>query len=109
MKSLKPPSHRWISRREFVRKSALALSFAPALTGPFIRTARAGEPGPNGKVRLGLIGAGGMGCGDLACFFRNPEVDCAVVCDVDDAHVADGLAVCAKHDRPTPATVKDFP
>ena len=26
-----------------------------------------------------------MGQGDLECFFLNPEVDCVVVCDVDDA------------------------
>jgi predicted dehydrogenase len=96
-----------ISRREFVRNSTLAAS-AAALAGPFIRSLRAGEPGPNDKVRLGLIGAGAMGCGDLDCFFGNPEVDCAVICDVDDAQIAKGLEVCAKRGRKKPDTVKDF-
>ena len=31
-----------------------------ALTAPFARSARAAEPGPNDKVRLGLVGCGGM-------------------------------------------------
>jgi hypothetical protein len=67
-----------LSRREFVRTSALAAG-AVALAGPFMRVARAGEPGANSKLRVGLIGCGGMGTGDLATFFRNPEVDCADV------------------------------
>ena len=96
-----------ISRREFVRKSALAAS-AAAFAGPFLRPVLAGEPGPNEKVRLGLIGSGGMGCGDLDCFFGNLEVECAVVCDVDDAHIAKSLEVCARRGRKQPDTVKDF-
>jgi len=96
-----------ISRREFVRKSALAVS-AAAVAGPLIRSVRGGEPGPNDKVRLGLIGSGGMGRGDLECFFLNPEVECAVICDVDDAMIAKGLEVCASKERKRPDTVKDF-
>jgi len=95
------------SRREFVHTSAL-FAGAAAVSGPFIRSVRAGEPGPNGKLRLGLIGSGGMGRGDLACFFGNPEVDCVVICDVDDAMIAKGLEVCAKAGRKRPETVKDF-
>src|SRR5512135_657968 len=88
----------YISRRQFLGKSALATSLAPVaisgLTSPFVRSARAAEPGPNEKVRLGLIGCGGMGQGDLECFFLNPEVDCAVICDVDDAMLAKGVQIC---------------
>lgn len=96
-----------LSRREFVRTSALAAG-AATLAGPLIRSVRADEPGPNSKVRLGLIGCGGMGRGDLECFFRNPEVDCAVIADVDDSHLANGLDLCARHKRPRPDTVRDF-
>jgi predicted dehydrogenase len=100
------------SRRAFLGKSALATAVVPlafsGVTGPFIRSARAGEPGANDKVRVGLIGAGGMGCGDLECFLKNPEVECAVVCDVDDAHLKNSLAVCEKRERKMPDTVKDF-
>jgi len=101
-----------ISRRQFLGKSALAATLAPAalgaLSSPFIRSVRAGEPGPNDKVRLGLIGCGGMGQGDLECFFLNPEVDCVVVCDVDDARIAKVVEICQKRRGKQPATVKDF-
>ena len=94
-------------RRSFVRKSALGASLLAA-SGPLIRSVRAGEPGPNDKIRVGLIGSGGMGRGDLECFFLNPEVDCAVIADVDDGQIAKGLEVCAKKGRKQPDTVKDF-
>src|SRR6267143_1427807 len=94
-------SSKQISRREFVRTSAV-------VAGPFIRSLRAGEPGANDKIRLGLIGCGGMGGGDLATFFLNPEVDCAVICDVDDSHLAKGVELCEKLRSKKPDTVKDF-
>src|SRR5256712_10558709 len=101
-----------ISHRKFLGKSTLAVSIAPATLGclsfPFVRPARAGEPGPNEKVHLGLIGSGGMGQGDLECFFLNPEVECAVICDVDDARIAKGVEICEKKRGKKPDTVKDF-
>jgi len=101
-----------ISRRKFLGKSALAASLAPlavtSLTSPFVRSVRAAEPGPNDKVRLGLIGCGGMGQGDLECFFLNPEIDCVVVCDVDDARMAKGVEICSQKRGKKPETVKDF-
>ena len=97
-----------ITRRKFLGKTAAASIAVGALSSPFIRIARAGEPGANDKIRLGLIGCGGMGQGDLKCFFLNPEVDCAVICDVDDSRIATGLGICADKGRPKPDTVKDF-
>src|SRR5438046_2832334 len=110
--SSKGSTMKQISRRKFLGKSALAVSIAPAALGclsfPFVRSVRAGEPGANEKVRLGLIGSGDMGKGDLACFFLNPEVDCAVICDVDDARIAKGVAICEQKRGKKPDTVKDF-
>lgn len=94
------------SRRDFVRTSALA--GAAAFAAPYIHVARANEPGANSKIRVGLIGCGGMGRGDLECFFRNAEVDCAVIADIDEGHMAKGVEICAKHNRPKPDTVTDF-
>ena len=98
------------NRRKFFQKTALGASLAPILTAgfPFVRSARAGEPPASEKIRLGLIGSGGMGRGDLECFFLNPEVDCAVICDVDDARLAKGLEICEKKGRAKPETVKEF-
>jgi predicted dehydrogenase len=49
-----------------------------------------------------------MGQGDLECFFLNPEVDCVVVCDIDDAHIAKGVEICQKKRGKTPDRAKDF-
>jgi hypothetical protein len=93
-----------IPRRQFIRNTARWAGTA-ALAGPFIRSLRAGEPGPNDKIRLGVIGCGGIGQVDLDCFLGNPEVDCVVIADLDEAMTAKGLAVCEKHERRKPDTV----
>ena len=97
-----------LNRRNFVHSAGLAALAAGGAGAPFVRSARAGEPGANDKVRIGLIGCGGMGQGDLACFFLNPEVECAVVCDVDDARIAKGIEICEGKRGRRPDTVKDF-
>jgi predicted dehydrogenase len=101
-----------VTRRKFLRKSVLTSSLAPvalsALSGRVSGSLRAGEPGPNDKLRLGVIGCGGMGEGDLATFFLNPEVDCPILCDVDDARLAKVVALCERLRSKKPDTVKDF-
>jgi predicted dehydrogenase len=103
-----PTNMKVISRRQFVTSSSLAALALSAGSGPFIRSARAQEPGANSKVRIGLIGCGGMGQGDLECFFLNPEVDCPVICDIDDAMLAKATDICQKKRNSKPETVKDF-
>src|SRR5665213_1140781 len=97
-----------INRRNFLGTSALAALAAGSSRFPFIRAARADEPGANDKIRLGLIGCGGQGQVDLKCFFLNPEVDCVVACDVDDAQLAKVAALCEDKRGKKPDTVKDF-
>lgn len=99
-----------VSRRSFLTNTGVAVGLAPVLMGgmPFIRSARAAEPGPNSKIRAALIGSGGMGRGDLECFFLNPEVDCAVICDVDDAMSAKGAEICEAKRGKKPDVVRDF-
>src|SRR5437868_9905058 len=97
-----------ITRRKFLRSVAISTVAVRQFAPPFVRVLRANETGASNKVRLGLIGCGGMGQGDLECFFLNPEVDCAVICDVDDARLAKGLEICEKKGRSKPDTVKDF-
>ncbi|HWD18397.1 MAG TPA: Gfo/Idh/MocA family oxidoreductase [Verrucomicrobiae bacterium] len=95
-----------MTRRNFLGASAMGALAVGAF--PFVRSARAGEPGANDKIRLGLIGCGGMGQGDLKCFFLNPEVDCAVICDVDDAQLGKVSAICEEQRHKKPDTEKDF-
>jgi predicted dehydrogenase len=101
---MQPP----INRRHFLGQSALATLAVGTVGTPFIRVARAGEPGANDKIRLGLIGCGGQGRVDLQCFFGNPEIDCAVIADVDEAQLAKGVQLCADNHRSKPDTVTDF-
>ncbi len=101
-----------VSRRTFLRNSAVAGGLAPlafgGLTAALTRPLSAAEPGPNSKIRLGIIGSGDMGVGDLDCFLANPEVDCVVVCDVDDARIAKGVELCEKRRQKKPDTTRDF-
>jgi predicted dehydrogenase len=100
-----------LSRREFLSKSATAGtvgSIALGLGAPFVRTSWAADPGPNSRVRVALIGSGGMGRGDLATFFQNAEVECPVICDVDDGMAAKGAEVCQKQRGKKPELTRDF-
>ncbi|MBM3496200.1 MAG: Gfo/Idh/MocA family oxidoreductase [Armatimonadetes bacterium] len=87
-----------VTRRGFV---AGALAAGLALPG-------GARPGANDRVRIGLIGCGGMGRGDLQTFLANPEVDCPIVCDVDDRQAARARAVVEEARNATPDTVRDF-
>jgi predicted dehydrogenase len=96
------------TRRSFLGTATMATLAAGSLASPGIRTARADTVSPNEKVRLGVIGCGEMGQGDLKCFFLNPEVDCVALCDVDDARLAKATAICQEQRGKKPDTVKDF-
>lgn len=96
-----------VSRRNFLRQSSVFAAGLPLAGGlvlsPLPRAAAASE-----KVRVALIGSGGMGRGDLATFFLSPEVDCPVVCDVDDKQLAEAVKLVKDKRNATPDTVKDF-
>ena len=96
-----------MTRRNFLGKTALAAA-ASGLTAPLVRSARAQTPAVASKIRLGVIGCGGMGQVDLKDFVANADVECVVICDLDEARIAAGLEICAKAGRQQPETVKDF-
>jgi len=100
-----------ITRRQFLRTSAVAASAGSSLiatAGPEPRSVSAQAPGANDRIRLGVIGCGGMGRGNLATFLANPEVECALICDVDEAQMAQALQVVAKHRSSKPEALRDF-
>jgi hypothetical protein len=63
-------------RRDFVKASA-----AFGLFGTFHSTARAVSP--NGKLRTGHVGVGGMGGADLGSISSHAQVEVAALCDID--------------------------
>ena len=64
--------------------------------------------GAAGRVRVGLIGCGGMGKGDLATFLLNPEVECPVVCDPDENQMGGAATLIQEKRGSRPEMVRDF-
>ncbi len=93
-------------RRHFLTTTATALS-AP-LWGGWVLPAVARAAAPSARLRVGLIGCGGMGQGDLSVFLQNPEVDCPVVCDPDDAQSAAAARLVEEKRGHRPDRVRDF-
>jgi predicted dehydrogenase len=94
------------NRRDFLKRGAWA---AGALYGGLVVSRGYGQaPAASEKIRVGIIGSGGMGRGDLATFFLSPEVECPIVCDVDDKNIAEGAKLVEKSRGKAPATTKEF-
>lgn len=94
-----------VSRRSFLASSGIVAT-APLwgrLVAPHSAQAAAAD-----KIRVGLIGCGGMGKGDLSTFFLNPEVECPVVCDPDNDQTAGAATLVAEKRGKRPDTVRDF-
>ncbi len=96
------------SRRTFLtnttRLAAAAglsgLSAAPALSRP--------SGSANDKIVVALIGANSMGYGDLNNALKVPNVECALLCDIDDAVLARRAADVERTQGKAPRLVKDF-
>ncbi len=99
-----------INRRSFLRTTGSCVGTAAVWGGlGFSLGAHAvGPVGANDKIRVGLIGCGGMGKGDLATFFLAPEVVCPVVCDVDDKQTAEAAKLTEEKTGKRPETTRDF-
>lgn len=97
-----------LTRRRFLSSSAMTMASLPTAAW-LAQASRAAEEVPaNDKIRVALIGCGGIGIVDLRTFFLNPEVDCPVVCDIDDSRLATGVQLVEEQRGHRPETVKDF-
>jgi predicted dehydrogenase len=76
-----------ISRREFLSRGAAAL--AAPLVVPAAALGRAGRPGANDRITVGLIGLGAQGFDNLRQCLRLNDVQVLAVCDVDPLHYRD--------------------
>jgi len=97
-----------LSRRSFLTRSSLALPWVAGATALYTPSRHSAAAPAHSRIRVGLIGCGGMGRGDLATFLKYNDVDCPVVCDVDDRMLAEAARVVADHERPAPDKVRDF-
>ncbi len=76
------------TRRHFLRNATLATATlatgTSAQAGPthLLSRTRPSRPGPNDRINLGLIGAGGMGTEDTKTALRIPGVELVAVCDL---------------------------
>ena len=74
------------SRRRFLRDSIGLGATSAVLSGASASASSADQvAGANDRIRIALIGCGGMGRGDLRDFLKLPGVQCVALCDVDDA------------------------
>lgn len=72
------------NRRSFLRDAGLGAMMAGA--GP-AAASQSKVAGANDRIRVGLIGCGGMGCGDLRDFLKVNNVECVALCDVDSSRM----------------------
>src|SRR5262245_6439140 len=60
------------------------------------------------RVKVGLIGAGGMGSNHLRTLAARRDIDLAYVCDADSEHLAEGASIVEKGSGKAPKTVGDM-
>lgn len=95
------------SRRDFLKKMALATAGVSLASSsmPFTMNSFAGA---NEKLVCGLIGANGMGFANLEAFLRQPNTECAAICDVDENVLRRRIADTEKIQNKKPQGFKDY-
>jgi len=88
---------------ERTRRAFLQTSLTSAVLVAGARPAAASD-----RVRIGLIGCGGISVADTNAFLAHPECEMAAICDVDDAQINKTLNRLAQIGRKHPEAVKDF-
>ncbi len=86
-----------MERRHFLLSSAAATAAASRLFGA-----------PSDTVRVGLTGIGGRGRDHIRSFGSLPNVEIAAICDVDQSHAEEGVALIQKNGWGNPQVYVDF-
>src|SRR5262245_31247741 len=83
---------------------------AAGLAAPFALADDKKTVSANDKVRVALVGCGGMGRANLHDFMRVPDFEIVALCDPDPAHIKGAAQDVEKAKRPTEKlqTEKDF-
>jgi hypothetical protein len=74
------------TRRGFL-KATLAAGAAPWFVPAHV-LGSAGQPGPAGKIAVGVIGVGAQGQYDMRNFLSQPDVRVTAICDVNQRNIA---------------------
>ncbi|MHC4645515.1 MAG: Gfo/Idh/MocA family protein [Planctomycetota bacterium] len=81
MKDCLPKTGESITRRGFLRRSAMGA--ATAFGFPYVVPCSVfGSNSPANRITMGCIGLGGMGTNDMRAFLGHPDVQVVAVCDV---------------------------
>jgi predicted dehydrogenase len=85
-----------MNRRQFFLSSAAAMTASRAFGSP------------NETVRIACVGIGGRGKDHISGYSKLPNVEIAALCDVDDSHIAKGLAQLETLGKNKPQTYTDL-
>lgn len=104
------------NRREFLQDSVQlgAAAVGSSIVGakPLLAQSAAASQnvaGASNRIRVGLIGCGGMGQADLRDFLKVEGIQCVALCDVDDSKSAETRAWVTKQDGQNPDLItRDF-
>jgi predicted dehydrogenase len=101
------------TRREFLEQSISLGTAGAALFAARAEAATAASYsrvlGANDRIRVALIGCGGMGRADLRDFLKVKNIECVALCDVDDSQVAKTIKEIAEPAAQKPGlTPRDF-
>ncbi len=92
------------NRREFLKSTGQGAAAAGALAW----STRLLAAGANERLVIGIIGPGGMGSNHLRLLAKNPAVQIAYLCDVDENRLATAVDQTQKLGGGTPKAVKDM-
>ncbi|MCD6565228.1 MAG: Gfo/Idh/MocA family oxidoreductase [Bacteroidales bacterium] len=95
------------NRREFVKKASLTTA-GIGLISAFPASAYSRIKRANEKLVCGAIGINGMGFADLQAFLKQPDTECAALCDVDENVLNKRIKDVEKLQGKAPKGYKDF-
>ncbi len=78
------------TRRQFIQTSSAGIAGITASSA----LSQDRVAGANRRIRVGLIGCGGQGAGDLRAMLRAGNVECVALCDVDDEIGHNSMIAC---------------
>lgn len=97
------------SRRKFLKNSlATVAGFGMASVVPGQLNAQEGQKSAHNKLIVGLIGCKNMGYTNLVDFLKQPNIECAALCDIDDEWLYKRANDVTEMTGKKPVLYKDF-